>query len=502
MGPQTKKRKLQSVAGPVPKRNKTPSTSLKTSKTKTKVAKPPSRRTVDAENLAWKSVDEDEFGCLQVIEGVDVAKEGDKIRFLVSDSQQQAEQDIEDEGESFEGFGDDAVAGTNIATGEDGPTENGMEDADAQEQAQAGEGEEEAKIDKRQAKKQQKQKRAESQLEKDAGLQEPPAHGKKQQHKQKQGNSFDALVDMADEDNGDEGGDVDVAAWAKLSVSPQMLSAIAKLGFSKPTAIQEQAIPEILAGEDVVGKAQTGSGKTLAFGIPMVEKWLEMHDEDGDNDDKDEEKSHAPMAVVLSPTRELAKQIGEHFKALCNGLSSSPYVCVVTGGLSIQKQRRQLEKADIVVATPGRLWEVLEGDGPLQDSFTAIRFLVVDEADRLFKAGQFKEVEDILGALDKKDPEAGDSESDDDEELPPRQTLVFSATFDKELQTKLAGKGKKKKAAGDEEDQMAYLMKSLKFRQQPKFIDVNPVRQMAVGLREGLIECGAMEKVRQNATRT
>jgi hypothetical protein len=169
----------------------------------------------------------------------------------------------------------------------------------------------------------------------------------------------------------------------------------------------------------------------------------------------------------------------------------------VTGGLSILKQQRQLEKADIVIGTPGRLWEVLSGDRALQSKFAKIKFLVVDEADRLFKVGQFKEAEDIIGALDGKSPgddaESSDEEDEDDEdESSARQTLVFSATFDKDLQTKLAGKGK---STGSDDEKMAYLMKCLKFRGEPKFIDVNPISQMASGLREGLIECGAMEKV-------
>ncbi|TQS31649.1 hypothetical protein Golomagni_08060, partial [Golovinomyces magnicellulatus] len=204
------------------------------------------------------------------------------------------------------------------------------------------------------------------------------------------------------------------------------------------------------------------------------------------------------MALILSPTRELAKQLGDHIIALCDGLSSAPYVCVVTGGLSIQKQQRQLERADIVIATPGRLWEVLDGDMKLQAQFTKIQFLIVDEADRLFKAGQFKEAELIIGALDSKTPSSYDSESDDEEEeqkvaVAKRQTLVFSATFDKDLQTKLAGKGRSS-STGTDLEKMAYLMKCIKFRTQPVFFDANPVTQMAEGLREGLIECGAMEK--------
>lgn len=313
------------------------------------------------------------------------------------------------------------------------------------------------------------------------------------------GNSFGALAALADggQDDGPVDEDVDVDAWLPLKLSERVLAALQRLKFATPTAIQEKAIPQILKGGDVIGKAQTGSGKTLAFGIPMVEKWLEIFAPEGEDDGREKVKREGPMAVVLSPTRELAKQLGDHLRALCEGLDKAPYICVVTGGLSIHKQQRQLEKADIVIGTPGRLWEVLGGDMELQETFTKIKFLVVDEADRLFKAGQFKEAEDIIGALDGKDPEAGEDE-DDDEDMEPRQTLVFSATFDKDLQTKLAGKGRHK---APKDDQMAYLMKCLKFRQEPEFIDVNPTSQMADRLREGLVECGAMEKVRLTTTR-
>ena len=263
----------------------------------------------------------------------------------------------------------------------------------------------------------------------------------------------------------------------------------------------------------MVGKAQTGSGKTLAFGIPIVDKWLEQNerthaesdDDDDDGDDRKPQASKPPMALVLSPTRELAKQIGSHIKAVCDGLPASPHVCVVTGGLSVQKQQRQLAKADIVVGTPGRLWEVLDGDAALQQQFTKIQFLVIDEADRLFKAGQFKEAESIIGALDRRRPAADgysdgsdpdDAADDAARDTAHRQTLVFSATFDKDLQTQLAGKGRGPKP-GSQEEKMAYLTKCLRFRGEPKFIDVNPASRMADNLCEGLIECGAMEKVKQ-----
>lgn len=280
--------------------------------------------------------------------------------------------------------------------------------------------------------------------------------------------------------------DIDLSEWVKLDLSEGVLSSLAKLKFSKPTAIQTAAIPDILAGHDVIGKASTGSGKTLAFGIPIVERWLELAGEESA-----ETETKTPLALILSPTRELAHQLTDHIKNLCNGLATSPYICSITGGLSVQKQQRQLAKADIVIGTPGRLWEVLSSNAEIMSSFRGISYLVIDEADRLLTEGHFKEAEEIISALDR-------VEMDEDEEADnapsPRQTLVFSATFHKGLQQKLAGKGKFNLMS--QEDSMEYLLKKLNFREEkPKFIDVNPVSQMAEGLKEGLVECGAMEKV-------
>ncbi|KAL7920267.1 P-loop containing nucleoside triphosphate hydrolase protein [Trichoderma austrokoningii] len=500
MVPPSKKRKLQSATAPAAKRNKD-SAKGGVAKSGSKSKANPARKLADVASLGWQSVGE-EFGGLEVIEGVDVVRNGGTVQFLVAEKQQQQQPDSSEEKQRqgarqhdddradetqdavdrpVEGLGDGAVEGEDVDSGEAGDSKGGVEGQGGNKKAAGKDRAEKKGADKKQKDKARKDNNNNNNklAAADKELQKPTS-------RKQQGNSFDAL--MAVDDAAAAAEEADMGAWVELNLSTRMLSAIAKLGFAKPTLIQEKTIPEILAGEDVIGKAQTGSGKTLAFGIPVVEKWLEMYEE------KSNVKREGPTAVVLSPTRELAKQLSDHIKALCDGLPTAPYVCTVTGGLSIQKQQRQLEKADIVIATPGRLWEVLDGDMTLQSSFTKIKFLVVDEADRLFKAGQFKEAEDIIGALDRKDPEAEDDDNDD--ELPPRQTLVFSATFDKNLQSKLVGRGKGPKAGvgSSDEEKMEYLMKCLKFRSEPKFIDVNPVSQMASGLKEGLIECGAMEK--------
>ncbi|KAM3456324.1 hypothetical protein NHJ6243_008243 [Beauveria neobassiana] len=487
MAPLSKKRKQQPAAGPNAKRSKSGQASA------------PRHCVEDASSLAWQTFGED-FGGLEVIEGVDVVREGDRVTFFVADTpagKAAVAKDQEadgDDGEVFEGFGDDGDDDdNNQVNGNTNETNTGKETKKAKTQDAKSKTEKKTK------------KKTATPIAQDRKLE---AQTSKKQKGDAHTNPFGVLMNANDEY--DDSG-LNLKKWVALNLSPATVSAIGKLGFASPTAIQEQTIPHITGGADVIGKAQTGSGKTLAFGIPIVERWLELHqgpDEEDEAEAEAKKERKGPIAVILSPTRELAKQIGDHIKALCNGLptAAAPYVCVVTGGLSIQKQQRQLAKADIVIGTPGRLWEVLDGNMKLQDEFCRIQFLVVDEADRLFKAGQFKEAELIIGALDRRDPEREDDSGDDedfseeededaDARPPPRQTLVFSATFDKGLQTKLAGKTRPSAGQGaTDEEKMAYLMQCLKFRGQPRYIDANPVEQMAEGLREGLIECGAMEK--------
>lgn len=302
---------------------------------------------------------------------------------------------------------------------------------------------------------------------------------------------FAALAEEADDS-------ADVSAWRDLKLSPDTVGSLANLKFTKPTPIQRAVIPAIMDGHDVIGKASTGSGKTLAFGIPILERFLETA---GDRDQESDVKS--PLALLLSPTRELAHQLSKHLNALFDGLvDRKPIVATLTGGLSLHKQQRVLKDADIIVGTPGRIWDVLGQDKKVAKSLRRLGFLVLDEADRLLGDGHFKEVEEILNALDKVDTNEDEveqeveAEDDTDDAKSLRQTLVFSATFDRDLQHKLGGK----RAHNDsnllsKKESMEYLLSKLNFRDEvPKFIDVNPVTPLATGLKEGLIECSGTEK--------
>ena len=207
------------------------------------------------------------------------------------------------------------------------------------------------------------------------------------------------------------------------------------------------------------------------------------------------------MALVLSPTRELAHQLSAHLVDLCSDPGSVQLsIATVTGGLSVHKQQRQIAHAQIIIGTPGRLWEVISGSQDLIDSLRKIKFLVVDEADRLLSDGHFQEVEEILNILNRTDEATNDEDEGQPETIDwnqQRQTLVFSATFQRDLQQKLTGKGKP--MGGDlmgKRESLEYLLKKLNFREEkPKFVDVNPVTPMASGLKEGIVECAGTDKV-------
>ncbi|GME56364.1 ATP-dependent RNA helicase mak5 [Neofusicoccum parvum] len=462
-------------------------------------------KTVRLESLAWKEVempdrldDFEGFYGLEEIDDIDVVREGDLLSFKKIEKaesngkdkkaketeEDDIEEDTEAEASEWSGFSDNDEDGQPAAEEQEKPAQTKA----AAKKAEKKEKEKEKKKDKKE--KQEKDKKEKQEKNKKA-KQEP----KKASNDAAPIGSipFSGLLG----DDADDG--VDTSAWNRLELSEETMTAISKLKFSAPTRIQRAAIPEILAGHDVVGKASTGSGKTLAFGIPILESFLEARSTK--KAPKSGEKT--PTALILSPTRELAHQISQHLTDLCtSGSFDSPYIATITGGLSIQKQQRQLETADIVVGTPGRLWEVISNGHGILKRFKKIRFLVVDEADRLLSEGHFKEVEEIINVLERKDKEEvedeedGENEPEDKEDhSSQRQTLVFSATFNKGLQQKLAGKAKWHGELLSNKESMEYLLKKLNFREEkPKFVDVNPVQQMAEGLKEGLVECGATEK--------
>ena len=185
--------------------------------------------------------------------------------------------------------------------------------------------------------------------------------------------------------------------FTELSLSPILKSNLLKHRFVEPTPVQSQAIPPALAGHDVVATAQTGTGKTLAFVLPMLESLLKNRPGNG------------VSAVVLSPTRELALQIGEAFALMAAGTGTR--AAVVVGGMSEHQQLLAIRRgAQVLIATPGRLCDFLERK---LVNLGAVRILVLDEADRMLDMGFLPAIKRIIGDMPAE-----------------RQTLFFPATIE------------------------------------------------------------------------
>lgn len=184
-------------------------------------------------------------------------------------------------------------------------------------------------------------------------------------------------------------------SFAELGLNEQILAGVDALGFSTPTPVQAGAIPEVLAGRDVVASAQTGTGKTAAFALPTLQRIAGKSD-------------RGPHALVVTPTRELAAQIDDVVKVVCQ--KTGQRAVIVMGGAKFDKQIAALEKGcDLLVATPGRLLDLMEHN---HVSLAGVEVLVLDEADRMLDMGFWPSVRRIMHAL----PEQ-------------HQTLLFSATI-------------------------------------------------------------------------
>lgn len=189
-----------------------------------------------------------------------------------------------------------------------------------------------------------------------------------------------------------------------LNLEPTINAAIKLKGYTTPTPIQAQAIPELLKGKDLLGVAQTGSGKTAAFSLPIINH-LAL------NPKKYTPK--APRVLILTPTRELASQIDLNIKTYSEGLDLKTRV--IFGGVGAQPQIRALKSGlDIVVATPGRLVDLM---GSRDISLENVEIFVLDEADRMLDMGFINDVKKMIARLPKN-----------------KQTLLFSATMPKDIE--------------------------------------------------------------------
>ncbi len=231
-----------------------------------------------------------------------------------------------------------------------------------------------------------------------------------------------AMQDSATQDSATQ--DKSVSDFSTLGLSEKLLQQVAQAGFSCPTPIQAQAIPNVLMNRDLVGIAQTGTGKTAAFVLPLLD--ILAHGR---------QRAALPRALVLNPTRELAMQTAQVTETFARNLGISHTLLI--GGMTIGEQTRALTRApDVVIATPGRLLD-LHGRGKLM--FNAITVLVIDEADRMLDMGFIPDVERICALLPAR-----------------RQTILMSATLD---------------------DAVARLIK--RFTTAAKHIDLSPQRRSA-----------------------
>jgi superfamily II DNA/RNA helicase len=188
--------------------------------------------------------------------------------------------------------------------------------------------------------------------------------------------------------------------FASLGLSPALVRAAGELGYAMPTPIQAAAIPAALAGGDVLGSAETGSGKTAAFALPVLQRIEGLA----------RQAPRLTHALVLVPTRELAAQVGESMRALARHFADPLKVAILFGGVSINPQMMALRGgAELVVATPGRLLDVIARNAL---DLAGVTCLVLDEADRLLDAGFADELAGVLALLPRR-----------------RQNLFFSATF-------------------------------------------------------------------------
>lgn len=197
-------------------------------------------------------------------------------------------------------------------------------------------------------------------------------------------------------------------SFKQLDLCAPLLQAITEQGYEQPTPVQEQSIPIILQGQDILAGAQTGTGKTASFALPILQL---LHNQERPA------KPHPVRALIVTPTRELAQQVYESFKIY--GQHLPLFSDVIFGGVSIHAQIKRLQRGtDILVATPGRLLDLLNQK---KVDLSQVQFFVLDEADRMLDMGFIIDIRKLINVLPTQ-----------------RQNLLFSATYSQEIKT-LAG---------------------------------------------------------------
>ncbi|XP_025096547.1 probable ATP-dependent RNA helicase DDX46 [Pomacea canaliculata] len=198
-----------------------------------------------------------------------------------------------------------------------------------------------------------------------------------------------------------------IYSWAHCGVNKKVMDALKKHNYERPTPIQAQAIPAVMSGRDLIGIAKTGSGKTLAFVLPMLRHILDQPPiEEGDG----------PVAVIMTPTRELALQITTECRKFTKPLGL--HVVCVYGGTGISEQIAELKRGcEVIVCTPGRMIDMLSANSGRVTNLRRCTYVVLDEADRMFDMGFEPQVMRIIDNI-----------------RPDRQTVMFSATFPRQME--------------------------------------------------------------------
>ncbi|XP_022921246.2 ATP-dependent RNA helicase DDX24 [Onthophagus taurus] len=308
-----------------------------------------------------------------------------------------------------------------------------------------------------------------------------------------------------------------VKAWNTVPLQTPLLKALAIQNFTQPTEIQSLTLPAAILGRrDILGAAETGSGKTLAFGLPILNGILHLkqvsnkEDDESDFDEVESEvesldengfgcvksinnisilndKEKPLYALILTPTRELAIQIKNHLVSAAQ--FTTIRIAVVVGGMSVEKQERILSKGpEIVIATPGRLWNLLEEGNQHLNQIDNIKFLAIDETDRMIEKGHFQELGHILERLNM-----------DEMKRKARQNFVFSATLTlihelpKHLLVKRKVRGKKNISDMTPDQKLQSIVDILGISN-PKVVDITKGKGTPQSLTESKITCSIDEK--------
>ncbi|KAJ0034868.1 hypothetical protein Pint_25192 [Pistacia integerrima] len=382
---------------------------------------------------------------------------------------------------------------------------------------------EKGKLEKKSKLKKQKQKDTDEDL--DGGVEDGIGHiveeekneknkQKKKKKKKKKGKKAKKTEESVNVSNGQDNVEEELvdetevppeySAWIELRLHPLLMKSIYKLGFKEPTPVQKACIPAAShQGKDVIGAAETGSGKTLAFGLPIMQRLLEEREKAAKMlEEKGEEaEKYAPKgilrALILTPTRELALQVTDHLKEVAKDINVR--VVPIVGGMSTEKQERLLKaRPEVIVGTPGRLWELMSGGEPHLVELHTLSFFVLDEADRMIENGHFRELQSIIdmlpmtsGSVEGQSQQTQNCMTVSSLQRKKRQTLVFSATIalSADFRKKLKhGSIKSKQSSIDGLNSIEALSERAGMRPNVAIVDLTNASILANKLEESFIE--------------